>query len=346
MHQLPSGRHIVLTIEPLLEKTKSTSYQEYRALKNTIANFESFSADVSLVELRSQDGVSCSINGGKLGYFCCGDINIKLEDIPCSIEGAEPDQVFCYTGLTIKAIGTDRSRHRQWSDDDIEAFKAWVLEEPAQQWLRKAYTEFAAVFSKTSEPARPVDCLLDDDHPAIFNNGCAQEELPDSVIKLIGELIKRDNVQSVSCPFNNSKVWRLLVAEQTRRAQQTGKSQQEAFTLAGPDGGFGFDPREWGGEVHVPYEGAWPQSKTSMAKLKIILAKCTCSDAVLNKMKNKLHSGFSKPQNRGMRMLNLILARCIRKVLVSNKMMRWLRTGFVKSIEKFMGMTAKMVSGI
>lgn len=256
MHQLPSGRHIALTIEPLLEKTKSTSYHEYSALKNTIANLEAFSPDVSVVELRSQGGVSCSINGGKLGHFCCGDIDIKLEDIPCSIEGAEPDQVFCYTGLTIKAIGTDRSRHRQWSDDDIEAFKAWVLEEPAQQWLRKAYTEFAAVFSKTSEPARPVDYLLDDDHPAIFNNGCAQEELPDSVIQLIGELIKRDNVQSVSCPYNNSKVWRLLVAEQTRRAQQTGKSQQEAFTLAGPDGGFGFDPREWGGEVHVPYEGA------------------------------------------------------------------------------------------
>jgi len=215
-----------------------------------------FSPAVSVVELRSKGGMPCTIEGGKLGHYCCEDTVIKLEDIPCSIESAEPGQVFCYTGLTIKAIGSDRSKHRQWSDDDIEAFKAWVLEVPTQQWLRKAYTELAAAINKTSEPAAPVD-YLDDDRPAAFNNGCAQEDLPDSVIKLIGELIKHDNVQSVSFPYNNSKVWRLLVAEQERRAQQTGKSLQEAFTLAGPDSGFGFDPREWGGEVHIPYEGAF-----------------------------------------------------------------------------------------
>lgn len=255
MHQLPSGRHIALTIEPLLNKTQSPSYQEYSALKNAIADLENFTSDVSVVELRSKGGVPCTIKDGKLGHFCWEDIVIKLEDIPCSIEGAEPDQMFCYTGLTIKAIGTDRSRHRQWSDDDIEAFKAWVLEAPTQQWLRKAYTELASAISKTSEPAAPVD-YLDDDGSVAFNNGSAQEDLPESVVKLIGELIKHDNVQSVSCPFNNSKVWRLLVAEQVRRAEQTGKPLQQVFTLSGPDSGFGFDPADWGGKVHVPYEGA------------------------------------------------------------------------------------------
>lgn len=95
----------------------------------------------------------------------------------------------------------------------------------------------------------------DYDYPA-FNTGKPEEELPESVIRLIGELIKRDNVQSVSCPFNNSSAWRLLVAEQIRRAALIGKPPQEVFKLSGPDGGLGFDPREWGGEVHIPYEGA------------------------------------------------------------------------------------------
>jgi len=73
--------------------------------------------------------------------------------------------------------------------------------------------------------------MSDDNYP-VFNTGQPEEELPESVITLIGELIESDNVQSVSCPFNNSKVWRLLVAEQVRRAEQTGKPLQQAFTLA------------------------------------------------------------------------------------------------------------------
>lgn len=98
---------------------------------------------------------------------------------------------------------------------------------------------------------------MNDDNYPVFNTGQPEEELSESVITLIGELIERDNVQSVSCPFNNSKVWRLLVAEQVRRAEQTGKPPQQAFTLAGPDSGFGFDPADWRGEVSIPYEGAF-----------------------------------------------------------------------------------------
>lgn len=97
---------------------------------------------------------------------------------------------------------------------------------------------------------------MNDDNYPVFNTGQPEEELPEPVITLIGKLIERDNVQSVSCPFNNSKVWRLLVAEQVRRAEQTGKPPQQAFALSGPDSGFGFDPTEWSGEVHIPYEGA------------------------------------------------------------------------------------------
>ena len=77
----------------------------------------------------------------------------------------------------------------------------------------------------------------------------------DDVINVINELIKRDDVQSVSFPFQNEQVWRLLVAEQLDRARRTGLHLQHAFGLAGPDSGLPFDTSLWGGYVHIPYEG-------------------------------------------------------------------------------------------
>jgi hypothetical protein len=70
-------------------------------------------------------------------------------------------------------------------------------------------------------------------------------------------LISQDDVHSVSCPFGGLAVWRILVEEQVRRAQSSGLPLQEAFNLAGPDHGLGnaVVPEDWGGEVHIPYEG-------------------------------------------------------------------------------------------
>lgn len=97
--------------------------------------------------------------------------------------------------------------------------------------------------------------MYDDDDYPVFNTGQPEEELPDCVIDTIGMLIQHDNVQSVSFPFNNSKGWRLLVNEQVRRARMTGLANQQAFTLSGPDSGLACNPAEWGGAVHIPYEG-------------------------------------------------------------------------------------------
>lgn len=77
-----------------------------------------------------------------------------------------------------------------------------------------------------------------------------------AMAKLIAELVKRPDVQSVSCPFNNEDLWRLLVQEQIRRQSLSGLHLQHAFGLSGPDGGLPFDPADWGGYVHIPYEGA------------------------------------------------------------------------------------------
>lgn len=83
-----------------------------------------------------------------------------------------------------------------------------------------------------------------------------QVRLPEPVIKKVLELIRQDNVRSVSCPFDDPELWRELVAEQVRRSKQSQLSPQEAFALFGPDGGLWDTPvEEWGGYVHIPYEG-------------------------------------------------------------------------------------------
>jgi hypothetical protein len=81
------------------------------------------------------------------------------------------------------------------------------------------------------------------------------ENVPPAVVDLIEGLIKRSDVQSVSFPFVDEGVWRLLVQEQVERAERSGLHRQHAFALSGPDSGLPFDPGDWGGYVHIPYEG-------------------------------------------------------------------------------------------
>jgi hypothetical protein len=80
-------------------------------------------------------------------------------------------------------------------------------------------------------------------------------ELPCEVYDLFIGLLTRPNVQSVSFPFQDEQVWRMLVAEQVDRARRTGLHLQQAFGLSGPDSGLPFDTALWGGYVHIPYEG-------------------------------------------------------------------------------------------
>ncbi|MBI3149157.1 MAG: hypothetical protein HYZ17_11670 [Betaproteobacteria bacterium] len=80
--------------------------------------------------------------------------------------------------------------------------------------------------------------------------------LPKGVVRKVLELIRRPDVQSVSCPYDDPALWRELVAEQVKRASLSGQHVQDAFTLYGPDGGLWDTPIEaWGGYVHIPFEG-------------------------------------------------------------------------------------------
>lgn len=81
-------------------------------------------------------------------------------------------------------------------------------------------------------------------------------EMPPNLCSLLAKLLTRSDVQSVSFPFQDEQVWRMLVAEQVERARRTGLHLQHAFGLSGPDSGLPFDTARWGGYVHIPYEGA------------------------------------------------------------------------------------------
>lgn len=81
--------------------------------------------------------------------------------------------------------------------------------------------------------------------------------IPKPVIDVILDLIQRDDVHSVSCPFDDFALWRKLIETQVLRAKATGRPLQQAFGLCGPDSGLPNIPvDDWGGEVHIPYEGA------------------------------------------------------------------------------------------
>jgi len=83
------------------------------------------------------------------------------------------------------------------------------------------------------------------------------QPIPDLLFVAILDLIRRDDVCSVSCPFTDHALWRILVQEQVRRAKVTGLLLQRAFGLCGPDSGLaGINAEDWGGDVHIPYEGA------------------------------------------------------------------------------------------
>jgi hypothetical protein len=83
-----------------------------------------------------------------------------------------------------------------------------------------------------------------------------QVKLPPPVVEKVLELIRRDDVRSVSCPYDDPGLWQELIVEQVRRATLTGLPLQDAFTLCGPDGGLWDTPVEaLGGYVHIPFEG-------------------------------------------------------------------------------------------
>lgn len=69
-------------------------------------------------------------------------------------------------------------------------------------------------------------------------------------------LIAKQEIKSVSCPFNDFYLWRILVKEQVRRSINLQLAPQQALYLSGEDIGFNdaTSPANWGGNVHTPFE--------------------------------------------------------------------------------------------
>lgn len=84
-----------------------------------------------------------------------------------------------------------------------------------------------------------------------------ETRLPPLLYELIASLIQHNTVQSVSCPFGDHNLWRMLVTEQIRRAERLKLPLQSAFGLFGPDYATGLGTRieNWGGKAHIPAEG-------------------------------------------------------------------------------------------
>lgn len=225
MPQLPSGLRVGLSIEHALENAREGSLGFRIQFHIHIRSAEDIAPVVSIIYFRPKEGVP------------------------------EPGEA-SLSGMTLDDIGTDRC---DWSKEDVAFFNEWLATEQAQKWKLERYNELVETLEnsqcKVPENLKGIFDADDDFSVTPFNNGRREEELPDAVINTIGELIKRDNVQSVSFPFNNTKVWRLLVAEQLHRAEITGLPKEKAFALSGPDGGLSCNPPEWGGDVHIPYEG-------------------------------------------------------------------------------------------
>ena len=164
-----------------------------------------------------------------------------------------------------------------YEDDTPPHVQAWLNHRNGNYWSRKSGQLFALVRDCQNRLRLRDDFLLqreiqqidDGNHPADFlpgveripvlNTGrCIDPAIPLVVRQKIAELIKQDDVGSVSCPYSDYELWRLLVAEQLRRAENLGVSAREAFTLSGPDGGNalrGIPYEAWGADVHIPYEG-------------------------------------------------------------------------------------------
>jgi hypothetical protein len=182
-------------------------------------------------------------------------------DLPCQLPFVDFDACF----------------EPDFTDDTPPHIQAWLYDREGTYWSQKCRLLLALVKDCQHRLRHRDDYLLqreirqidDDSHPCDFLPAierlpvldfryCADPTFTPLLRQKIGELIKQDDVRSVSCPYRDYDVWRMLVAEQLRRADTLGVPPREAFTLSGPDGGGalrGIPYEAWGGEVHIPYEG-------------------------------------------------------------------------------------------
>ena len=186
---------------------------------------------------------------------------LGMDDSPCELPFVDFDNCFA----------------PDYADDTPPHIDVWLNLREGTYWTGKCSLLLKLVKDWQNRLRQREDFLLqrelrqidDGTHPAEFLPSiirtpvlemldCTDPALTPIVRQKIAELIERDDVRSVSCPYRDYDVWRMLVAEQLRRADTLGVPPRDAFTLSGPDGGGalrGIPYEAWGGDVHIPYEG-------------------------------------------------------------------------------------------
>ena len=142
--------------------------------------------------------------------------------------------------------------HRQADDDLALVRKYQTLLRQAGNMLLKREIE------QIDQRTHPRDYLAAPKRHC-DSSQCAGATLsvPEAVIDATAELVSRNSVHSASCWVQDYWLWRTLVGEQVRRSESTGQPPQSALHLSGPDRGLpDFSIGDWGGQVHIPYEGA------------------------------------------------------------------------------------------
>lgn len=174
----------------------------------------------------------------------------------------------------------------QMEEDNTDFERMWMHHRRSFFWKKKLSTLFA-LSQEVQRKIRQSGDFLSQHEISLIENGkhhrdfkltidrpslleCSaykKSNLPDPLFATIARLIKQEDINSVSFPFNDYPLWRLLVEEQIRRVEKNGRTAKEVFYLSGPDGcqmnltgadmrRYPNEPEDWGGEVHIPYEGA------------------------------------------------------------------------------------------
>lgn len=172
---------------------------------------------------------------------------------------------------------TDFDSLFSWQGDDTSfESECWLRYRGADFWRNKMLELLVWVQAHQHKLRQSADSLIQGEirkidagtHRRDFFNGIErtcragrltpnQSALPAPLLAVLEDLVKRDNVQSVSSPFRDFWLWHRMVVEQLNRAEKTGLCPEAAFTLSGPDSGIWPVPyADWGGDIHIPYEGA------------------------------------------------------------------------------------------
>lgn len=168
----------------------------------------------------------------------------------------------------------DRCFH--WDSEGVPSFwRCWLKHRDSDFWKLKLQA-LLALTKKVQNRLRQVDDFLLRNEISLIDQNTHRKDFLVEVVRIskmentiglttslpvdlygtIVSLVKENKVDSVSCPLNDYALWRFLVEEQLRRAQTIGQEPRDAFFLSGSDSGINCVPKDWGGDVHIPYEGA------------------------------------------------------------------------------------------